>query len=48
MAPPSSGQVAASILNIRLEQSQRFWWWILLAVVLLGLAETFLANRTYQ
>jgi hypothetical protein len=47
-APPSFGESAASILHVRIERSQRIWWWILLVVVLLGLAETFLANRTYR
>jgi len=45
---PSPGEATASILDAQLERSQRFWWWILLAVVLLGLGETLLANRTYR
>jgi len=38
----------ASPLRIMLEESQQAWWWILLLVLVLGLFETFLANRTYR
>ncbi|MBF0280520.1 MAG: BatA domain-containing protein [SAR324 cluster bacterium] len=34
--------------NLEMEKSQRFWWWLLFLVVLLGFAETLLANRTYR
>jgi hypothetical protein len=37
-----------SPLKIQLEKSQRFWWWILLLVLMLGVFEIFLANRTYR
>jgi hypothetical protein len=37
-----------SPLRIQLEKSQQSWWWILLLVLVLGLFETFLANRTYR
>jgi len=38
----------SSPLRIQLEESQRSWWWILLVVLVLGLLETFMANRTYR
>jgi hypothetical protein len=37
-----------SPLRVQLEKSQQSWWWILLLVLVLGLFETFLANRTYR
>jgi len=37
-----------SPLRFQLEKSQQFWWWILLLVLVLGLFEIFLANRTYR
>ncbi len=38
----------SSPLQVQLEKSQQSWWWILLAVLMLGIAEIFLANRTYR
>ncbi len=38
----------ASLLRVQLEKSQQSWWWILLLVLVLGVFETFLANRTYR
>jgi len=37
-----------SPLRVQLEKSQQSWWWILLVVLVLGVFETFLANRTYR
>jgi hypothetical protein len=37
-----------SPLRVQLEKSQQSWWWILLLVLVLGLFEIFLANRTYR
>lgn len=37
-----------SPLRVQLEKSQQSWWWIILLVLVLGLFETFLANRTYR
>ncbi len=34
--------------NLQADKSQRFWWWLLLFVVLLGIGETILANRTFR
>ena len=44
----SSHAEQISPLRIQLEKSQQSWWWILLLVLVLGLFETFLANRTYR
>ena len=35
-------------LKVKLEKSQQSWWWILLLVLVLGIFEIFLANRTYS
>jgi len=43
---PHAGQI--SPLRVQLEKSQQSWWWILLVVLVLGVFETFLANRTYR
>jgi hypothetical protein len=37
-----------SPLKEQLEKSQQFWWWLLLLVLVLGLFEVLLANRTYR
>lgn len=37
-----------SPLKVQLEKSQQSWWWILLVVLVLGIVEVFLANRTYR
>ena len=38
----------ATFYQQQLEKSQNVWWWILLLVFVLGVAESFLANRTYR
>ncbi len=43
---PVSGQI--SVLKAQLEKSQQSWWWLLLLVLVLGIFEIFLANRTYR
>jgi hypothetical protein len=45
---PLSQPSAIPSVAAHAEKSQRLWWWILMAVVFLGLGETFLANRTYR
>jgi hypothetical protein len=42
----SEAQKATYHANI--EGSQDLWWWLLLLALLVGLGETFLANRTYR
>ena len=37
-----------SALRIQLEKSQQSWWWILLLVLVLGIFELLVANRTYR
>jgi len=46
--PQTSLEMRIPMLKARVEKSQRLWWWLLLLVLLLGLGETFLANRTYR
>jgi hypothetical protein len=38
-------EVRTAALMVELENPQRLWWWILGLVLLLLLAETFIANR---
>jgi hypothetical protein len=45
---PAARRAAVASGVEREETSQRLWWWILLFVLLLGLSETLLANRTYR
>jgi hypothetical protein len=46
--PPPPRKTAVSSIDARQETIQRLWWWILLFVLLIGLGETLLANRTYR
>lgn len=46
--PQRSREVRATQLIEELERPQRVWWWILCLTMLLILAETFVANRTYR
>ena len=46
--PVQSLQVRTSQLVAELEGPQRLWWWILALVMLILLAETRIANRTYR
>ena len=39
---------SVSTIAAHAEKTQRLWWWVLLAVLCLGLGETFLANRTHR
>lgn len=48
MAPRPPDAVQAASLQVNREASQQFWWWLLLGVLMLGVMETFLANRTYR
>ncbi len=50
---PAMSEAAVSktrvvLQEVQLEQSQQFWWTLLLMVLVLGLGETLLANRTYR
>ena len=44
----TSEETQAFYYNLQAEKLQRFWWWLLLFVVLLGIGETLLANRTFR
>lgn len=46
--PMQSTEVRTAQLIEELERPQRIWWWILSLVMLLLLAETLVANRTYR
>ena len=46
--PQQSREVRTAQLMQELEQPQRLWWWILGLVLLLVLAEGFIANPTYR
>jgi len=46
--PNQSREVRTAQLIEELERPQRVWWWILCLVMLLILAESLIANRTYR
>jgi len=46
--PTQSAAVRTQLLKEELEKPQRLWWWILLAVGLLLVSESVVANRTYR
>lgn len=46
--PAASAARPTQTLRVQLEKNQHIWWWILLLVLIMGLFETFLANRTYR
>ena len=46
--PIKSRETQNSQLVAELEQPQRMWWWILSLVMLLIIAESLIANRTYR
>ena len=46
--PQEFKEVQLSMIKSQLEKSQHIWWWLLFLVLLMGLGETLLANRTYR
>ncbi|MCW8195070.1 VWA domain-containing protein [Proteobacteria bacterium 005FR1] len=46
--PNQSAAVRSQMLKAELEKPQRLWWWVLLAVAILLVAESLIANRTYR
>jgi hypothetical protein len=52
VGPDTNSQITSTIQsgirNVQIEKSQKVWWWLMLTALILGLGETFLANRTYR
>jgi len=47
-SPVQSREVRTAQMAAELEQPQRVWWWIMCLVIVLLLAESRIANRTYR